>query len=80
MKKIALPLARLVESIARPWPGRLSDDDLEYVRGILPPHPYETDSIPLIVLFMTIQTPFLAAILTPNSYQCSWGRALIVAV
>lgn len=60
------------------WAGFLPDGYL--MRMMPPPHPYPLTVVLWAILFMTLLTGGLYAVLRPRSYRRSWGRALCATV
>ena len=77
MRAVILPVAWFIGISAVVATGFLADPYLEHVRQIPPPHPYPMPTVLWIVLFLTIHIAAIFAILRPNSYKFSWGRALL---
>lgn len=80
MRKYAVLVAWFLGIIAVIFSGFQSNSYLEHVRNIPPPHPYPVDNVFWVILFMTLQTTLLIAVLRPASYSRSWGRALTAVV
>ena len=76
LKAAAIPFAWLIAAIATVWAGFLPNPYLEHVRLMPPPHPYPTETVVRIVIFMAVQAALLMAILRPARYRHAWGRAL----
>ena len=58
------------------WAGQLENPYLTHVRGMPPPHPYPWRGVLFLVGYMGVLCAMLSAILRPESYHRSWGRAL----
>jgi hypothetical protein len=80
MKTLALPIGWILGVVTVIAMGFAPDPYLEVVRQIPPPHPYPTQTVLWILLFMTVHAGATFAILRPTSYCYSWGRSFLAAL
>ncbi len=80
MKRLALPIGWILGVIAVIAMGFAPDPYLKHVRQIPPPHPYPTQTVLWILLFMVVHAGAAFAILRPKSYCYSWGRSFLAVL
>ena len=60
--------------------GFRPDPYLTAVRALPLPHPYPTNTVLWVSLFISAQVVALLIALRPHSFRASWGRALVAVV